>query len=205
VPELEVGLLRPGCSAAVTIDSQPGRKFNGSVREVIPVADATSKNYRVRVSVLGGGDRLPANGFARATVDVGTRRDAVALTRDAINAEGGDKYVWLIQDDGKGGATVKRQVVEPGVVEGTFIQILSGLKPGDQVVASGSPAIVDGTPVQVKGFWKSLPTPNGPPGSVPFGDTTPPKEEGGRSGHGHGHKGQGGAPVTGTSPKSPAP
>lgn len=195
VPELEVGLLRPGSAAQVTIDSIPGKKFPGTVREVIPVADAASKNYRVRVAVLGGGSRLPANGFARATVDVGTKRDAVALTRDAISTEGGDKYVWLIQDGDKGGTTVKRQTIEAGAVDGSFIQILSGLKAGDQVVASGSPAIVDGTPVQVTGSWKSLPTPNGPPGSVPFGDSSLPKEEGGKHGGKHGHHG-GAAPVT---------
>ena len=192
VPELEISLVKPGVTSDVTIDSMPGQKFQGVVREVIPVADAASKSYRGRVAVLTKEHNLPANGFARGTISVGTKKDVIAVSKDSIYSEGGDKYVWLVTDDGKGGTTVKRQTVVPGVSDSGYMQILSGLKPGQQVVASGSPAIVEGTAVKVQGNWKNQTTPNGPPGSVPFGADQPTGLD---SGDTHGHRGGHGKPA----------
>jgi HlyD family secretion protein len=149
VPELEVALLRPGAPGDVTVDSMPGRKFRGTVREIIPVADRTSRAFRVRIAVLGGQGRLAAGGYARASVHVGTRGGATIVSKDAIHTESGDKFVWLISEDGKGGFVAKRQVVKTGLVDDRSAEVLSGLTPGQKVVAAGSPAIIEGTPVSI--------------------------------------------------------
>jgi multidrug efflux pump subunit AcrA (membrane-fusion protein) len=149
VPELEVALLRPGVQADVTVDSIPGRKFSGAVREVIPVAERSSRSFRVRIAVLGGKGKLPAGGFARSKVNVGSHPEALAVSKDAVNNEAGDKYVWLIADDGKGGLLAKRQIIKVGLVDERYAEVLSGLQPGAQVVAAGSPAIIEGTPLSV--------------------------------------------------------
>jgi HlyD family secretion protein len=148
VPELEVALLRPGMPARVTVDSIPGRTFPATVREIIPVADRTSRAFRVRVAVLNGRGQLPANAFARARVNVGARASALVINKDAIQTEAGDRYVWLI-DGPVGSQTAKRQPVQVGLVDERYAEITEGLKPGQQVVAAGSPAIIEGTPVAV--------------------------------------------------------
>jgi RND family efflux transporter MFP subunit len=148
VPELEVGLVRPGNSARVTIDSLPGHTFGGTVREVIPVADRNSKSFRVRVAVAGGKGTLAPGAYARAKVDVGSHARAVVLRKDALHTEAGDKFVWLI-GDGENGKVAKRQLVTVGLVDDRDVEILSGLHPGDTVIAAGSPAIIEGTPVSI--------------------------------------------------------
>ncbi len=150
VPELEVGLLRPGMPADVTVDSLAGRRLGGSVREVIPVADRGSRSFRVRVAVLGGRGQLPANGYARAQVRVGVRPNALCVRKDAILTEAGDKYVWLLAEK-DGGVVAARREVSTGLVDDRYAEVLSGLNPGDRVITAGSPAIVDGTPVSVSG------------------------------------------------------
>jgi membrane fusion protein, multidrug efflux system len=146
VPELEVGLLKPGATATVTVDSMPGKSFNGTVREIIPVADRSSRSFRVRIAVMGGGGGLPAGGYARAKVHVGDRPETVAVSKDAIHTEAGDTFVWLIAP-GEKGTIAKRQMVKTGLIDEKHAEILSGLQPGQQVVAAGSPAIIEGTPI----------------------------------------------------------
>lgn len=182
-PELDVSVLRPGAPAAVSVDAIPGRKFQGSVREVIPVADRDSKSFRVRIAVLGGKGLLPANGYARAVVHVGTRANTLTISKDAVLSEAGDKFVWLIAEDednskgeagagsagitsapisatGKGDAgaaktvyKAKRQPITIGLVDTRYAEVLGGLKEGDRVIAAGSPAIIDGTAITVSGGW----------------------------------------------------
>ena len=148
VPELEVALLKPGAAAAVTVDALPGKKFDGAVREVIPVADRSSRSFRVRMAVLGGGSKLPANGYARATVYVGNRPGAVAVAKEAVQTEAGDKYVWVVAD-GEKGAEAKRQTVTVGLVDDQYAEVTGGLQVGQRVIVAGSPAIIEGTPVEV--------------------------------------------------------
>jgi hypothetical protein len=120
------------------------------------VADRDSKSFRVRISVLGGGGRLPANGYARAVVHVGTRPNTLAVSKDAVLSEAGDKFVWLIDGENTGkDATykAKRQPITVGLTDARYTEVLSGLKEGDRVIAAGSPAIIDGTPISVAGGW----------------------------------------------------
>lgn len=149
VPELEVGLLKTGATATVTVDAVQNRKFVGSVREIIPVADRSSRAFRVRMAVLGGAGKLPTNSYARAVVDVGTHRGATAIAKSSIQSEAGEKFVWLVDvgEDGKGVA--KRHEVKVGLVDDQYAEILSGLTPGQKVVAAGSPAIIDGSPIEI--------------------------------------------------------
>jgi len=149
VPELEVSLLRPGASARVFVDSKPGRQFTGIVREVIPVADRDSRAFRVRVAVQGGGGELPPGGYARAIVPVGTHGNAVAIAKEAVHTEAGVKFVWLVADSPKGGQVAKRQPVKVGLTDAKYAEVLGGLAPGQRVITSGSPAIIEGTPISV--------------------------------------------------------
>lgn len=162
VPELEVSLLRPGGPAAVTVDALKGRTFAGTVREVIPVADRQTRAFRVRVAVPGAGKTLPVGAFARAQVEVGRRRQAVAILKDAVYNDAGEHYVWVIAEgaQGEGGSTVaRRRTVVPGLIEERYAEVARGLSPGERVVASGTPAIIEGSPLRVEGEWLGLPQP----------------------------------------------
>ncbi|MBI3910481.1 MAG: efflux RND transporter periplasmic adaptor subunit [Armatimonadetes bacterium] len=145
VPELDMAMVHSGMRAEVTVDALPNRRFSGSVREIIPVADRDAKNYRVRVAVERGAVELPAGGFARAWIDVGKHENAVVVPKEAVRSEGGERFVFLIVD-GK----AKRQVVEVGLADDRYAEILRGLLPGQQAVSAGSPAIQDGTPLKVQ-------------------------------------------------------
>lgn len=149
VPELEVGLLKTGAPANVTVDALPGKKFTGAVREIIPVADRNSRAFRVRLAVLGAAGQLPTNSYARAVVDVGAHRGATVVAKEAIQSEAGEKFVWMVDTGEDGKSIARRHEVKVGLVDDHYAEILSGLTPGQQVIVSGSPAIIDGSPISV--------------------------------------------------------
>lgn len=149
VPELEVALLRPNARGEITVDAIPGRKFPASVREIIPVADSGSRSFRVRVAVLGAGSSLPAGGFSRGRFVLGTRKGVLAVPREAVQTELGQTFVWTVHQESGGTATAQRLSFAAGLADARHVEALSGLQEGQQVIVSGSPAIIDGTPVAV--------------------------------------------------------
>jgi len=149
VPELDATLVRPELSARISVDSRPGATLQGTVRELIPVAERNSRSFRVRIALSGERGTLPAGGFARARIHVGTHRGALTVPKASINSESGDKYVWLIEAGEAGKLVVLRRQIRVGLVDDQYAEVLSGLQAGDRVVGVGSPTLVDGSPVTV--------------------------------------------------------
>jgi len=148
VPELDLAMVRPGMRARVAVDALGSRRFEGTVREIIPVAEPNSALYRVRIQVRRDGVELPAGGFARAVIEVGTRPNAIVVPRDTVRAETGERYVYLIAEEG-GTTRARRQKVEIGLADDEYLEVLAGVRPGQRIVGVGSPAIQDGTPIRV--------------------------------------------------------
>jgi multidrug efflux pump subunit AcrA (membrane-fusion protein) len=144
VPELDLGQVRQGLTASVTIDSLPSKKFIGTLREIIPVADPAVKAFRVRVALVAraGDPPFPAGSFARADIHVGRRQGALVIPKSAIKSEMGQRFVYTIVN-----GCAKRTSIQVGLTDDTNAEVLQGLALGDQVIAVGSPAIADGTPV----------------------------------------------------------
>jgi RND family efflux transporter MFP subunit len=146
VPELDLSQVRQGMTAGITIDSLPDRKFSGTVREIIPVADPAIKAFRVRIAVVArpGDPQLPTGSFARANVDVGRRTQTLVVPKSAIKSETGEKFLYVIED-----GRAKRTPVQIGLTDDTDAEVLQGVKPGQQIVAAASPAISDNAPVAI--------------------------------------------------------
>lgn len=145
VPELSLSSVRVGMPVSVTVDSLPGRKLQGTVRELIPVAATSSKNFRVRVAVANGG-QLPVGAFARGEVALGKDAAALLVPKDCLVTLVGEDYVYLAVD-GK----AKQQPVKVGDSDKVNAQILSGLKEGDRIISSGTAMLSDGVKIKIVG------------------------------------------------------
>lgn len=147
VPELEIDQVRPGQPAEVTVDSLPGRVLRGTVRQVIPVAERSTRAFRARIALAPAGLPLPSGGYARGTILVETRRGVPSIRRDALRTQSGDPFVWLIEGDATKGLVAHRRGVRTGVADGDYVELLDGVRPGQRIVAAGSSAVTDGVPV----------------------------------------------------------
>jgi membrane fusion protein (multidrug efflux system) len=83
--------------------------------------------------------------LARCTFDRRTIEDAIVAPLFAIQDKGGERVVYIVED-----GVAKARVIEPGVVTGYEVQIVSGLEPGDQLIISGQTEVEEGTQVVVQ-------------------------------------------------------
>ena len=133
VYESELGLVETGQRARVTLPSLPGAELDGTVSFVYPYLDGASRTVRVRVELPNPGHRLKPEMFANVTLrrELGER---LAVPQDAVLYAGPKSYVFLDLGEGR----LRPQRVETGREVDGWVEILSGVSPGDVIVTSGN-------------------------------------------------------------------
>jgi len=144
VPEVYLGRIRRDQPVTVRVDAFPGEEFTGRVYAVETTVDERTRTVLLRGRVENRGARLRPGMFARVTLELGTTDKAVLVPEQAIVPRGGRNFVFRVVD-GKAALTeVALGARSPGQVE-----IVKGVKPGEQVVTDGQIRLQDGVPVVV--------------------------------------------------------
>lgn len=137
VLRVETGLVAELAASGLT------RALTGTVRLVEPSIDTTTRLGRVRISVDDPA-ALRAGMYVEASIIV-ARREAVAVPVTAIGAEDGTSVVMRVQD-----GLVEQVAVTLGIREGGWVEVVSGLAAGDNVVSKAGAFVRPGdhiTPV----------------------------------------------------------
>lgn len=139
IPEDLARRLAPGAPLTVTVDAI-GAAFSTRVSEIVPAADPRSRTFLVRAPLPAGPNLRPGM-FARATFDAGAET-IITAPRAAVARVGQLTTVRVYAR----GATVTR-MVSLGRPLGDRIEVLAGLKPGEQVLLenSATPALAGQT------------------------------------------------------------
>jgi membrane fusion protein, multidrug efflux system len=142
LPEAALAGLKPGSQAAVRLWAD-GQAYPGRIREIAPAADAVTRTFAARVSIVGAPADLPLG--LTATVSFprpGGERIVVPLA--AIFQQGERPAVWVL---GKDNAVALRPVeIERYGDAGVVLQ--GGLNAGERIVAAGAFKLTAGEKVR---------------------------------------------------------
>ncbi len=140
--ESEVLLINKGDKVTVKADAGAGQEYEGIVTAVAAQADPTLK-FDVEVEVKNAGNNnLRAGMYGTAFFEVNDQRDAMILPREAIVGSIQNPSVYVVNN---GVANMRK--VKVGVVTQDKVEILDGVKPGEQVVRSGQINLREGIKV----------------------------------------------------------
>lgn len=149
VPERYVSILRSGTAIVASADSLPQETFAGRIALVDTRINEQSRAVTVRAEIPNPGGRIRPGMLMRVVVSHG-QRQGPAVPEAAVQYEGDGAFVYRIAR-GDRGLSAQRVEVGTGAVEDGFVEILSGLNPGDRIVGSGLNRIQPGAPVTVEG------------------------------------------------------
>lgn len=121
-----------------------GTPVTGTVRQVAPTVDPTTRNALVYVDLPDTGGRLKAGMFARGEFATGNST-ALTLPQSAVLLRDGYSYVFTVGADSR----VAQSKVATGRRTGDRVEILQGLDERARVVASGGGFLADGETVRV--------------------------------------------------------
>ena len=139
VTATELGRIKAGTPVLVT--APDGTQARGRVRMVAPTVDAQTRNGLIYVDISGA---FKPGMFARGEFELGSN-SAMSVVQTALVVRDGFNYVFRLGAD-KRVAQVK---VQTGRLLGDQVEILSGIKPEDKLVATGGGFLSDGDLVRV--------------------------------------------------------
>ena len=145
VPASQLNAIRIGSPVLFSVSGYPNRSFTGKITRINPVADPSTGQVRVVVSVPNAGNNLVGGLFAEGRV-AAERRNALVAPANAVDVTGVRPFVIRLKD-GK----VERVEVELGLrdEDSERVEIKSGLAKGDTLLTGAARGISPGTPVRV--------------------------------------------------------
>ena len=130
--ENEMPWVKIGDTALMEVASIPGEVFVGKVTYIYPYLEAKTRTNQIRLEFDNRDLRLKPEMFANVTVKAGQQVDAVLVPSEAIVRSGLNNQVFVVRAPGK----FEPRLVTLGVSAEGMTQILSGVKPGEEVVTS---------------------------------------------------------------------
>ena len=141
LPQQQVGSLRVGSEVRVSADGIPIEESMGRITAINSVVDEATRNVQVQATLRNPRGNLRPGTFVDVRVMLGRGAAVIALPASSINYAPYGNSVFIVGDlPGPGGKKyrgVRQQFVTLGSGRGDQVAILSGLKPGEEVVTSG--------------------------------------------------------------------
>ncbi len=144
VPETYLGKFSRNQSIRLLVDAYPGQQFSGQVYAIEPAIDEKTRTALLRARVPNHGAKLKPGMFARVTLNLGTRDNAILIPEQAVVPRGDKNFVFRIAGGKAQMVAVALGSRTPGEVE-----VVKGLSPGDVVVTDGQIKLQDGVGVTV--------------------------------------------------------
>jgi len=144
VTERDVARLKIGQECTFKVDSFPDREFKGKLNAIYPALEERTRSLQAEVLVPNPQMLLKPGLFARVTLYTGSATDTVVVPITALLYETSRIKVF-VTENGK----AREQFVKAGSKYGEFMEIVEGLKGGEQLVVVGQNNLVQGVKVNV--------------------------------------------------------
>ncbi len=141
VPQQATAQMRNGRDVRITTDDLAGVEFHGRITAIDSVVNSATRNIQVQATLANPDGQLRPGMFVQTQVVLGAGRSVLALPATAISyAPYGDSVYVVANLKGPNGESyrgVRQQFVKVEGSRGDQIGVVSGVKPGDEVVTSG--------------------------------------------------------------------
>ena len=144
VLEKDIPLLRAGMNAKIRTDSYPDRVFEGRVEKVNSALDLSTRTLQVEIYIPNLDRILKPGMFSNVEVVLLEKPQTLLIPREAILEAGSEMFVFVAEEN-----KARRKPVTIGYEQEQMVEVLQGLKEGDQVVIKGQQMIKEGSSVRV--------------------------------------------------------
>ena len=136
VPDVDMEKIKVGQKVAISLKEDESTKFAGKVRLISPLVDDSSRIGIVRVALPEKAGLKPGM-FVKGQINLGTRM-ALTVPPQAVSRRNGECFVFTIE-----GERADSHVVKLGSESDGYVEVISGLKPGQVIVCDGARFLCD--------------------------------------------------------------
>ncbi|MCL2042810.1 MAG: efflux RND transporter periplasmic adaptor subunit [Treponema sp.] len=151
VPERFVAAITQGLRGDVTLEAIPGETFFAEIDEIDPVLDPASRTLRIRLRFINQqgqivmDPRIRAGMFATISLVTRTRTNVPVIPRTSVISTYGSWIAFIVDENN----IARRRLLELGIENEQFFEVLSGIDLGERIVTAGQNFLTDGDPVRI--------------------------------------------------------
>ena len=147
IPERFLGQIKNGLALALRVAAFPGRAFTGEVYYVAAQLDPATRTALVKARISNPDHELRPGMFANLDLTLQVRPSAIVIPEPAVVFDGDVARIFVV---GQGGLA-QMQTIKLGIRVPGGVEVVEGLKPGDQVIVEGVQKLGPGVPVLIAG------------------------------------------------------
>ena len=143
VEPTDLAKMSEGQTVAITAVYDPSVQATGRVVKLISQVDPQTRLGQALVDVDGASGLLPGS-TVRASIQTARRAGVLMVPRSAVLQDNGKAYAFIVIGD-----KARQAWLKTGQDDGKNVEVLDGLKAGDQVVVEGNYELEDGMAVHL--------------------------------------------------------
>lgn len=142
IPEYAAGAVRTGQTMTLKVESFPDRSFTGRVVRIGPSLNEQTRALTIEAEVSNPSNILRPGMFAKSTLITVKDAPAVMVPRRAVQIIAGLNKVFVIEN-----GRASERIVKTGVSEGDLIEVVEGVKSGENVATNNLDKLQEGSAV----------------------------------------------------------
>ena len=144
VPERYSPEVQLGQPVRVTVASFSDAPFTGKIARINPSVDPVSRTFQVEVEVPNDKGLLRPGGFAKASILINDKAEAIVVPLGSVEKSYGGKKIFIVENDKSKAIKIETGVEGPG-----WTEVIGDVPKTGQVVITGQAQLAQGTDVNV--------------------------------------------------------
>ncbi|MDD2890998.1 MAG: efflux RND transporter periplasmic adaptor subunit [bacterium] len=144
IPENDISYIKTGNKANIKVSSYPNDIFNGQLTKISPVLNPMSRTSQASISIINPGNKLRPGMFANVDVIIEEHTNVIVVPQKALIDNGGRKIVFVLN-----GEMAEMREVSIGLENNDFVEILTGINSGEQIITLGNYGLTNGAKVKI--------------------------------------------------------
>jgi RND family efflux transporter MFP subunit len=145
VPETDAPLVDVGDRAEIEVSSLNKKKLTGPVKRHANALDPVARTLKTEIDLPNKDGKLRPNMYVIVTIILEEREKVLAVRTGAVVRDGTKNYCFVVSPD----KTLVRKEVTTGLVQGEYVEILSGISSDDIVVQENAAGLKEGQRVEI--------------------------------------------------------
>ena len=144
--ERDLRLVQEGVRARIEVDAFPTESFEGRIARIAPVLDPATRTAEIEIEVPNPDFRLKPGMYARVSLVVGNKSQALVVPREAVVIRTSARGVFRVDSSG-GSPTAQFVSLVTGLEDELHVEVIDGVSEGDRVVTTGAAGLQHGDPI----------------------------------------------------------
>ncbi len=146
IPERYAGKVGQGSAVQITFDSYPGDTLSGNIDFAGATISSSNRTLPVEIHFRNPGGKFKPEMIAKVAVTLDSRENAILIGENVVQRIDHNKHIVYVTNSD----TARERTVRLGGRQGSRVEIVEGLNPGDRVVVEGYHKLVDGQRVTIE-------------------------------------------------------